>query len=403
MNSLEAVAGPFRRVMFDAVNHYCEPEAAFFRYLDPVMSSSLRARHELAANIRPGAGQPPFLAFGGTVGGTSNGWPVSRNGVPTAARRAGAVPASHWSREARMDLMNAQGIERAWFFPMVATTWEDRLRADPEYCARLFAAFNRWLEEDWGFAYQDRIFAAPYISLADPTHAVDMLKWCLTHDARVVMIRPTAAWTRHGVLSPTSPQFDGLWGLAQESGVTVAVHAGEAGYMRHGYATVDVPHGTPDSEQLIWSYLHEERPIFDFLAAALIDRLFERFPGLRLASVENGSRFLPHLISKVTTVRDNHASRFSEDPIDLLRQHVWVVPHWHDDINEVVELLGAGHVLFGSGWPLPGGPDSPSDYVGELAHLPSDEQTAILHGNADLLNQRMPRWAVLGHQHSTAT
>ncbi len=28
-------------------------------------------------------------------------------------------------------------------------------------------AFNRWLDDDWGFAYQDRIFAVPFLTLSD--------------------------------------------------------------------------------------------------------------------------------------------------------------------------------------------------------------------------------------------
>ena len=49
----------------------------------------------------------------------------------------------------------------------------------------MFDAFNRWLDEDWGFAYEDRIFAAPYISLADVDGAVRELEWALDHGARV--------------------------------------------------------------------------------------------------------------------------------------------------------------------------------------------------------------------------
>ena len=37
----------------------------------------------------------------------------------------------------------------------------------PRRVGLMFRAFNRWLEEDWGFDHQDRIFAAPYLSLAD--------------------------------------------------------------------------------------------------------------------------------------------------------------------------------------------------------------------------------------------
>ena len=46
-----------------------------------------------------------------------------------------------------------------------------------------------------------------------------------------------------------------------------------------------------------------ERAAQDFLAALVFDRLFERFPSVRIASVENGSQFLPYLMTKLESER----------------------------------------------------------------------------------------------------
>ena len=42
-----------------------------------------------------------------------------------------------------------------------------------------------------------------------------------------------------------------------------------------------------------------ERAAYDFLLTISYEKLFERFPNLRLASVENGSEFLPDLFRKL--------------------------------------------------------------------------------------------------------
>ena len=63
--------------------------------------------------------------------------------------------------------------------------YEEPLHHDPEAVCHTFRAFNRWLHEDWGFAHDDRIFAAPYITLADPQWAVDELEWALGEGARL--------------------------------------------------------------------------------------------------------------------------------------------------------------------------------------------------------------------------
>ena len=46
---------------------------------------------------------------------------------------------------------------------------EERRRGGHDDCS---PSFNRWLDEDWGCNYEDRIFAAPYISLCDVDWAV---------------------------------------------------------------------------------------------------------------------------------------------------------------------------------------------------------------------------------------
>ena len=40
----------------------------------------------------------------------------------------------------------------------------------------MIRAFNRWIEETWGFAYQDRIFGVPFLTLSDPEAAVKELR-----------------------------------------------------------------------------------------------------------------------------------------------------------------------------------------------------------------------------------
>ena len=57
-------------------------------------------------------------------------------------------------------------------FPTLGCGVEQALRFDVPATMATLHAFNRWLDEDWGFSYQDRIITAPMISLADPDAAV---------------------------------------------------------------------------------------------------------------------------------------------------------------------------------------------------------------------------------------
>ena len=132
--------------------------------------------------------------------------------------------------------MDAQGLAKIWLFPTLGMLYEEALKDDPGAVVLLFRAFNRWLAEDWGMAYADRIFAAPYITLADVDEAVRELEWALDQDARSVVMRAAAPTTAGGPRSPAADEFDPFWARVNEAGITVVVHAGDAGLSSNGYA-----------------------------------------------------------------------------------------------------------------------------------------------------------------------
>ena len=35
---------------------------------------------------------------------------------------------------------------------------------------------------------------------------------------------------------------------------------------------------------------------------------------------------------------------FPEDPVETFKRHMWINPFWEDDVDEVVELMGADRV-----------------------------------------------------------
>ena len=157
--------------------------------------------------------------------------PPSRDPAHRTTRRLPAL-----EREARLEVMDAQGIDRVWMFPTLGMLYEELLKHDTPALTQVFTAFNRWVEEDWGFNFRNRIFAAPYITLADVDHAVAELEYALARDARVVVMRPAAAFTPNGPRTPADPEFDPFWARVNESGITVVVHAGDSGYLSNGYA-----------------------------------------------------------------------------------------------------------------------------------------------------------------------
>ena len=94
-------------------------------------------------------------------------------------------------------------------------------------------AFNRWLEDDWGYAYKERIFAAPMITLIDVDAAVAELRRVLEADPRIVCIKGGRRTPQPVSSPPPIPVSipSGPW--STKSGVTVGIHSGDAGYGRY--------------------------------------------------------------------------------------------------------------------------------------------------------------------------
>ena len=120
------------------------------------------------------------------------------------------------------------------------------------------------------------------------------------------------------------------------------------------------------------------------------ENLFHRHPNLRVASVENGSGFLRGLFSKLQITAKKMQGWFPEDPVETFRRHVWINPFWEDDVDEVLELVGADRVIFGSDWPHIEALPEPLHYLRDVAHLDVPTQQKLLRDNARYLNTPRP-------------
>jgi predicted TIM-barrel fold metal-dependent hydrolase len=386
--------------IFDADNHYYEAADAFTRHVPEVMQPRCvqwvemngRRHHLVAGRLDRQVTNPTFnpVSKPGVLRNYYRGNPDGKTANELIRSAIEPMPPEYVDRDARLARVESQGIEGAWLFPTLGVLYEDRLTRDPEALTTLFQGFNRWVADDWGMAYRGKLFAAPYLSLVDLDWACRELEWALDHDARIVAIRPAAVVTANGSRSPADPVFDPFWARVAEAGITIIAHVGNSGYSSNGYpagGTLDtIGSGTRPSV----ASLRPERAIYDFLITLVYDKLFERFPNLRVASVENGSEFLPDLFRKLAHSRDRLPRYYAEEPIAMFREHVWINPFWEDDIAELVGIMGADRVIFGSDWPHMEGLSEPREILGELDGLDATEREQVLFANAASLNERRP-------------
>jgi predicted TIM-barrel fold metal-dependent hydrolase len=386
---------------FDCDNHYYEALDAFTRHLEPAYRKRAMQWAQIDGRTR--------LLVGGKVNKfipnpTFN--PVAAPGVMDEYFR-GRNPKSadpsklfgelepirpeYRDRDARIALMDAQGMEGAIMLPTLGVGMEQALAHDIPTLTAAFRAFNRWLDDDWGFAYQGRIFAAPYITLADPDNAVCELTWALDRDARFVVMVGGPVRTALGMRAPADRMFDGFWQLANDAGITVCYHGGETSYTKY-LADWGESDFTEAFRASAFRSLVSADALQDTIASHLARGLFHRFPNLRMASIETGSGWVFHLFEKLAKAYGQVPHLFPEDPRATVRRHLWVSPFYEDELASLQRLIGTEHILMGSDYPHVEGLAEPASYIKDLQNFDYtiEQCQAVMRDNGRFLATRRP-------------
>jgi predicted TIM-barrel fold metal-dependent hydrolase len=376
----------------DADNHYYEALDAFTRHLDPAfkrrgvqpVKNGKHTEMVIGGRVNNFIPNPTFdpvivpgcldLQFRGQV----------PEGVdPRSLAKVEPLSEAYRNRDARLAKLDEQGLEAVLLFPTLGCGVEQALVDDIPATMASLTAFNRWLEDDWGYSYQDRLIAAPMISLADVDAAVAEVDRVVAAGARVVHVRPAPVPTggKKG-RSLGDPLHDPVWARLAEASVAVAFHLGDSGYSSFGAAWGGSAEFNPFREpDVLGRIIVADRAIHDTMASMIVHGVFTRHPGLRAASIENGSDWVHLLIKRLRKQANQTPHMFREDPLDTIREHVWITPYYEEDIRHLADTIGVQRVLFGSDWPHGEGLAEPVQFAKELPGFDEDEVRRIMRTN----------------------
>ena len=383
--------------VFDADNHYYEAEDAFIRHVDSKMQKRCmqwaevngRRRLLVGGRINRFIPNPTFdpIARPGCLDDYFRG-KVAKADMREAFGELDPIPDSYRNPKARIKVMDAQGIEACFMFPTLGVGMESALEADPEAMLAAFDGFNKWLADDWGFAHDGRIISAGYLSLADPQWALDQLDWMIDSGARLINMRPSSVTDgAGGRRSLGHPDHEPVWQKINDAGLTVAMHAGDAGY---GFLT---EYWGLDSEFEAFRYnplrsLLTHSPISDAIASLIAEGVLSRHPNIRICAIENGSEWVEPLVRKFRKTYGMQKHAFAEDPIEVFRRQVWVAPYYEDDLLGLRDTIGADHIIFGSDFPHAEGLADPVSFANDLDGFTDSEIEKIMRSNASALAVR---------------
>jgi predicted TIM-barrel fold metal-dependent hydrolase len=391
---------------FDADNHYYEAEDAFIRHIDPAMRKRCMQWAEVEGKRRLLVGgkvnrfipNPTFdpIARPGSLEDYFRG--RNTEGLDLKTMFGDLDPlaehAAYRDRDARVALLDEQGLEGALLFPTLGVGMQEALKRDVPALHAAFEAFNRWLDDDWGFDRGDgRLYAAPMITLADPALAAAEVARVLDAGARILVMVPGPVPDGEGYVSPGHRRFDPVWALLHEAEIPLALHAGLSGVTQYAKLWRTGEPGGGDFEGFKHAVFplvaFQDRGIADTFAALICHGVLERFPNLRLASIENGAMWVPDLLRNLLDGHGKMPFSFTENPVDQFRRQVWVAPYYEDDMAMLKDELGVDRLLFGSDFPHAEGLPEPTDFVKDIPTFSADEVRAVMRDNAlELLTPR---------------
>jgi predicted TIM-barrel fold metal-dependent hydrolase len=380
--------------LFDADSHYYEPSDCCTRYIDAEFRDrTVWVDHAAAGEpvyvgreplrylgINPTAAVPPPGALEAFFTNGKN----DLDRFPVGMINPREMPPFQ-QRDARLTLMGEQNLDAVLLLPTLGVTFEYQLRHDMPAHNATVTAFNKWLEDDWGYGADGKIFGVPLLSLEDPEWAIAELERVIGVGAKFILLRCGPVQGR----SPADPIFDPFWARCEEAGLPIVFHVGNDGFVDlYASSWSEDPAVSLGRYSPFQMYTSQgDRPIADTLAALVLHNLFGRFPGLRAVTVENGSDWVHTMLhdmdkaARKGRLGTQLGGALSDLPSEIFKQHVYVQPYYEEDLPALVGAIGAHRVLFGSDFPHPEGLADPQSFVKSLNGLSADDVERIMGGN----------------------
>lgn len=257
-----------------------------------------------------------------------------------------------------------------------------------EGASAVLHAYNQYLLEEWSFNADDRIYSTPVLALWDLDWAVKEAKWIAENGGRIVVMPMGPA---HGKAAADSA-YDPLWQVLDDNRIVLSFHVSEANFMHTLVRSFGEQPMQPRRMGLTawqWMFTYSEIPIMMTMASFVYLNFFDRFPNIKMVSVENGAEWLPRFLYKMDKMRGMARNGFwpegqlTERPSAIFKRHCFVVAYPEDNIKSIVDEIGSADcLLMGSDYPHAEGVPTPREFIQEGCDGLSDDDIAkIMHDN----------------------
>ena len=278
--------------------------------------------------------------------------------------------------------MDLDGVDAEVIYPSVGL----RLFRVPD--SGLFSAicstYNDWLSE-FCSTYPDRLKGIAMVNVDDVQEGVEELKRARKLGLAGAMI---SVFPQEG-RSYRHPNYEPLWATAQDLDIPLSLHTGTsrpASGLGVGGFTLPTPaiQGPPENRA------NTELPVRLSLGALVFWGVFERYPDLKVLSVEHELAWVPYFLRELDYVYrerpEQAVYRFKGDviPSDFMRRNV-SYSFQEDDLGiQLRHHIGVDRLMWGSDYPHSESTFPRSrEVINEIMEgVPEDERDQIVGRNA---------------------
>jgi predicted TIM-barrel fold metal-dependent hydrolase len=311
-----------------------------------------------------------------------------KKGVPEKYRDAAPLYPPHklgegfqqreggWDPNARITEMEVDGLSAEVLYPTLLL----KLFAldDAGLQEACFRVYNDWLIE-YCSVDRDRLIGVAAISTYSIDNAVKELERC-----RKAGLKGALIWQApHPDLPFHSKHYDRFWAAAQDLDAPVSMHI-LTGHSYHVKERKGIEHYRGSVNLKLMDVANA---LFDFIFYGVL----ERYPKLRLVTVENESGWLPFMVQQwdyyYRRFRGVNPPPITKEPGVYVREQIYSC-FFNDSVcGRNLAWWGQDNLMWSNDFPHPNStwPNSLKVIRRDLGHLPLETQTKVLAANASKL------------------
>jgi len=274
----------------------------------------------------------------------------------------------------RLQFLDQEGIESQFLYPSLGLLL-DGIVEDPELAAAHCRAYNTWAVEVCA-GYRERLFPVGHISLRHPPQAVRELERLAKEGVRAVFVGAMPVSGK----SFGHPDFDTVWAAAQGLNLAVGIHL-----VVHPYYLGNEWYKEPNPGFMFVSMNVIQDPRMA-LTTMVYGGVFERFPRLRVATIESSSGWVAEWLDRLDYRYSymGHTTPMKRPASEYFARNIWISADPEErTLPYMVELVGDDKFFIGSDYPHAEGFVRPVEKARRaLARLPEASVNKILGDNA---------------------